>query len=733
MRKKELLKMRKLTATPGMMRMAAEDQPRKVAGDGPGWRRYYCDAYQYGMYMRCQVQDGVLEAAFFLPEHMRAGGRMPAYELYIDKEEGKFLTYDRIAGKWLTAKLDMVPWPDYVGCSEKKWASPKGYNLVKEYLGSEHGGYYGLLEYQLRIRADELKRRHKKETDPWDLDLGQTPGLPKDWGRWADKVGIPENFIFYRYDRKGVKDGYCTFCEKEVPVRKPRHNKEGYCLRCRHKVIYKAAGKAGTVVTTRTYNMYLLQKCEDGVMIRQFKGYRKYRKEGYRDPECSIWEVRRAICGHNGEPLRAYYWGDYKYVEARWVRTNFCSRSWYGDDRGRVYGKTLPALAKGELRCTGLAEALQDNREIDPEKYLAVLRDVPELEQLSKAHLPALVEECMGSCYNFREAFPNRGSSSLLVSLGIDSQQLKRLRENRGGRKFLKWLQYEKLIGKTLPDEAVAWFCREDILPDKLGFITDRMGIVQVYHYMQRQMRETGMGSREVLTTWADYLSMARRLKMDTNDAIIYRVRKLRQRHDELVELCGQKEKAIRAGGILGKYPHVEDICQEIKGTYGYAGKGYMVVVPSRIEEILEEGERLHHCVGGSDRYWERIERRESYVLFLRKASDPDTPYYTLEVEPDGTVRQKRTMYDRQNGDIKDAEKFLQEWQKVISKRITAEERGLAEKSRILRNAEFTQLREKQVIIHTGDLGGQLLADVLMRDLMENKEELAGAALAEAA
>ena len=42
-------------------------------------------------------------------------------------------------------------------------------------------------------------------------------------------------------------------------------------------------------------------------------------------------------------------------------------------------------------------------------------------------------------------------------------------------------------------------------------------------------------------------------------------------------------------------------------------------------------------------------------------------------------------------------------------------------------------MRENQVIIHTGDLRGQLLVDVLMKDLMENKEELAGTALADAA
>ncbi|WP_300800427.1 PcfJ domain-containing protein [uncultured Acetatifactor sp.] len=732
MKKKELLASGILTATPKMMKLAESDRPVRQEESYWSGRRFYV-TYQYGLYMRCQILGGLLKVAFFFTEHMRTGGKLPAYELYVDKEAGKFLTYDRGLGRWLTAKLDMLPWPASVHHSEKKWISEQGHRLVKDYLGVEHGGYKGLLEYQLKVRADQLKQRHKRETDPWDLDLEQTPDLPKDWGRWVKKVGITENYIFYRYDRKGVKTGYCTFCEKEVEVRKPRHNKAGRCLRCRHAVTYKALGKAGAVIATERDYMYLMQRCEDGFMIREFKGYRRYRKEDYRNPECSSWECRRTIYGHNAEPLHAYYWGDYKHVEARWIETDFCHPYWYGDGRGKVYGKTLPSLGKKELRRTGIMEALKDNQRMDPEKYLAVLQKVPQLEQLSKAHMPALVEECMGSYHGFKEAFKNPESRSLLKLLGIDSQQLKRLRKNRGGRNYLKWLQYEKVMGRVLPDEVVVWFCREGILPERLRFIADRMSMVQIRHYMRRQMRETGMSSQEMLTTWSDYLSMADRLKMDTGDAIIYRARKLRQRHDELVERCGQKKRAIRAGEILKKYPYVEDIFRETKAVYEYVGKGYAVIVPSRIEEIMEEGESLHHCVGSSDRYWERIERGESYVLFLRRASNLKEPYYTLEVEPDGTVRQKRTMYDRQDKDIKDAEKFLREWQKVVARRMTAKERDLAEKSRILRNQEFQQLQEDRVVISMGDLQGQLLADVLMADLMENKERTAGTALPMAA
>ena len=46
----------------------------------------------------------------------------------------------------------------------------------------------------------------------------------------------------------------------------------------------------------------------------------------------------------------------------------------------------------------------------------------------------------------------------------------------------------------------------------------------------------------------------------------------------------------------------------------------------------------------------------------------------------------------------------------------------LAEQSRVLRNEEFIQMKKDRVVIHTGHLAGHLLADVLLADLMENKE-----------
>ena len=727
MKKAELKKLRTLKATKKMMKMAAEDTVKREKV-GTWMKPYVRESYKYGLYMRCQTLGGILKAAFFLPEHMRVGAVLPAYELFINRETGEFLTYDRLQDRWLTAKLDMIPWPGYVAYSEKKWINPEGAKTIKRYLGVSRGGYNGILEYQLKVREEELKQRHKRETDPWDMDMEQTPELPKDWNRWVSKVGIPENYIFYRYDRKGVTEGYCTYCEKDVPVRHPKHNKQGTCPCCRHKVTFKSEGKAAGIVCTDRADMYLMQRCEDGVMIRGFEGERLYRKGDYRREECHFTEVRRVILDRDGYGLRAYSWGDYKHAETRWIKTALCERFQkvyyyyyynYRTYEGRIYGRTLPDLAKKELRKTGRGEAAAIAKEIDPERYLAALAGVPEMEKLAKAGLAALVQECMYGRGSITGCFKNRLHGSLKKMLGIDAQELARLRRCDGGSRFLKWLQYEKAAGKMIPDHVIKWFCQEDISAENLKFISDRMSMVQAYNYIRRQMRENRMKSREVLTTWSDYLTMAERFHMDTQDAIIYRVRKLRRRHDELVERSHDKSLVMRAGEILKKYPHVEEIYESIRDIYEYSDKDYSVVSPRCIEDVLQEGENLHHCVGSSDRYWERIERRESYVLFLRRSSDVGKAHYTLEVEPDGTVRQKRTMYDRQEADIEDARKFLKKWQKEVAKRIGSEEKQLARVSQELREQEFAEMREKQLVIRTGELSGKLLVDILTEDLME--------------
>lgn len=211
---------------------------------------------------------------------------------------------------------------------------------------------------------------------------------------------------------------------------------------------------------------------------------------------------------------------------------------------------------------------------------------------------------------------------------------------------------------------------------------------------------------------------MALRMKMDVEKELIYKPKDVKQAHDELVRLCGGVNVAKRAGEIVQKFPDVETIMQAIKKKFEYGDDTYTVVVPARIEDIIYEGRTLGHCLDKSDIYFDRIQRKESFIVFLRKTDDIEKPYYTLEVEPDGTARQKRTTGDRQDKDFQEAVSFIRKWQREVRKRIDKADKELAAQSAKLREAEFRELRKNQTKVWHGALAGKLLADVLEADLM---------------
>lgn len=714
-----LLAMPMLTASPEMKQAAMADEPKKET-------TYYGHTYTtrtYFAYMNCLVQDGILKAAFFLPDHLRLDGNNPVYEVFLDKENRQFLTYDHLEKKWRDAKLDRLEWHGrnyYATC----WVSEEDAALVQDYFSGERGGALGILDFQRNVRDEQLERRHKRITDPWDQDLAQVPELPKDWAHWADKVAVRENFIFYHYKRGGAKTGYCTFCGKEVPISgHPYHNKEGRCTRCRHPVVFKALGRAGYFQTDKYY-AYLIQRCRDGFVIREFWANRTYRKDRLPHSEPYWHEFRRSIYDHSGE-VRSYYWGMYCQRETRWIAGSPCYYAYYGDQSGRVYGKTLPSLEKKELRQTGLAEWIRSHPITDPEKYLAVWKRLPQMEQIWKAGLQRLTKECFNNCDSVRKLVLCPSEPGLIRALGLDASKFRRLRQMDGDTETLAWLQLEKRTGQRITDDMLRWSKKERISPRDLVFIADRMSLVQIKNYLERQKEYFDGSCQQALTTWQDYLAMAERLHYDTSDEIVYRVRKLRQRHDELVLQSEAGSLEEQASKMAAKYPHVNAICVELQEKYAYSDDDYTVLAPQDIFEIIKEGRMLHHCVGNDgagERYYDRMERRESFIMFLRRTEEPNDPYYTLEIEPDGTVRQKRTLFDRQYEDIEQATEFLIKWQKVIAARLTGRDLKLAERSRELRKEEFIQMRKDRVIIHTGHLAGRLLADVLLADLMENTE-----------
>ena len=68
------------------------------------------------------------------------------------------------------------------------------------------------------------------------------------------------------------------------------------------------------------------------------------------------------------------------------------------------------------------------------------------------------------------------------------------------------------------------------------------------------------------------------------------------------------------------------------------------------------------------------MNKGETFILFLRRADAPETPYYTLEVEYDGKIRQSYGAYDRKP-DWPTVEPILKSFTRQIGKRTEKEKR----------------------------------------------------------
>ena len=74
----------------------------------------------------------------------------------------------------------------------------------------------------------------------------------------------------------------------------------------------------------------------------------------------------------------------------------------------------------------------------------------------------------------------------------------------------------------------------------------------------------------------------------------------------------------------------------ELEKKYCFEMDGYMIRVPASGEEILDEGRKLKHCVGG---YAERHIKGTVTILFMRRTKKPDEPWLTIEMRGNSLVQ----------------------------------------------------------------------------------------------
>lgn len=725
MRKDELRKLRALPATKEMMEKGKGFRTEKK-------KRFPWDAKEsivtipnFDRLLRVQNLNGYVKIALFLPEDMKKDIKTPRYEIFLNVPGGEYITRELDENgkevRWLKAmviNLAHVSHEYYDSISGKDYINKDGMDTLGRLPLKDDRGQKGLSRlqaWQQELLHEEMRQREAREQAPWDEDMSLVPELPKDFEEWMRKETANEYYIIYEYSPKQTR-GYCSRCKKFVKIKNPRHDKVTKCPSCKAKAFFKASGRIKTL-STDDYKAEIIQKIEGGLVVRKFEQRQWYRNTDYTEPHIRTRECQRVLIFEDGT-VKRYTWDMYKNKYLRWVYQDndmyVYGEYGYLGSRMKLYKRNFARLKQNSMFKKSAID-LWDVLPCGVTRYLTIEKGNPAIEMLARIGMFKLAEELLHSRYD--KNLMDQNATEIAKMLKIDNNRLKRLKAMNANLASLRWMQYEKLANTIWPDEMIKDLGIAGFATSAFDFLKAPISFVKCYNYLKKQAVMTGETIRQTLITWDDYHSMAEQMKMNVKLDQIAKPKDLKQAHDELVLLKSKDELKKQVKDIEKKWPKVNEQLPKLQ-KFAFTSGEYTIVVPKNVMDIAIEGTVLRHCVHTCEYYFSRIQTDESYLFFLRKSKSPDTPWYTLEVEPSGNIRQKRTTGDNQNADFKEAVEFLKKWQRHFKKQLTKEEKELGKKADELRKENYKNLRVNGNRVWHGKLAGQLLADVLEADFM---------------
>lgn len=656
----------------------------------------------------------------------------------INTKNGEYAQYDPVSGKWSHRKfgnlldLDMKCYGYYSWHDARDRTNidtDKMEKMVRKALIRMTKINYTTDIFDLINRieqnydADKRRRIEDNRVMKVQEKMNLVPAVPKNAREWIWRMEGAEDFLF-----RDKGEWYCTACRKSSPAglprredgeKKVRHNDRVICPNCEKTIV----AKTRTDRIEKKSRFYIAQRMDDRmgvwrsfdvtmtwtadgrriwlneatrIIMYDIKTGSKYAGEIFYNqyPPNRAWNPEGAYFGNKDNPSQRRMGKEYLYpegIEEALAGTAF-----------QRCGRLISQMAAGKMK-------LDYNRLISTQGSHNIAGIV---EYLYKGRFWRLMEETIDSIslspYCQKEYYGSLniyGTTIEEIFRISDRQRINRIRDMDGGKNTLEWMQLSDRTGARISQETLQWLEKNKIDPDDIRFLKNRMSPQQIMHYITRQQAEEykGKTAKTVIGQWEDYMNMLEKLGRKMDDEMMYRPRQLKRRHDDCVdeinvrrirdEMTRDPEKRRQEAEKMNKrFPGAEKVLADIREKYEYGDDQYIITIPRSLMDIITEGQALHHCAGATDRYFDRIMQRETYICFLRRREDPDTPYYTIEVEPGGTIRQHRGYMDEEPN-IEQVRPFLRKWQQEIRRRMTKEDKKYAAASAIKRQQNIEELK----------------------------------------
>lgn len=698
MRKAGLLDKKPLTATAKMLDMAAKDNgTRKEARNG--YYKYSYTEYESRYYFRAQKSaiEDILEVDLFTRKDLRIKRLEPRFRIFLDYDNYDFITWNVMEGRWSKAKIDMLDTDDsrysysYRG---RNYASQETINTVNRYLktGSAQDVEVAVIDFQAKVRGDELSKKHKLITDMIDAYMDTVPEkLPSDWMRFINNTALePGHAVFYK---KGEKLGYCTRCRLHVTVpEEARHNITGRCSNCGSSITYKSWGKQKSIRYDTAVS--LIQKCTDGqnYVYRQFDVCMRAWRENDYLPEISIEENYRRIfwwgSGYNtiinvGE----YEMGEFRHTGIiRWCESGSINHGygWYSDygySRSVLYTGNLKRLLQDtQLKYVPAAEIFRSlkGKRLNVMSVIGDMKYKFPYEAFWKIGLRQFVKDRVLHDGTTGVARTNSEFKKPWQYLMISREDFKQAVRLDADDNLIRILQLLREIGVSITDEQLVWIRRYIGIHHILKYF-DMQTPHKIIRYLKEavHIEDSGINTKDNITLhlWSDYLDAARQLEWDLRDRALFFPQNIQRAHDEAVNVLTIKKDKEDAQSMKEKDSIMHKNAKEIKKAFCYKDKQYMIKVPGCYLDFKREGNSQHNCVAT---YYEKALKRKCIILFLRKRESPNEPFCTVEIQNNRgkfKIVQNRIAYNKDAPE--EAKEFLRkavaEAQKIADKMVKQE------------------------------------------------------------
>lgn len=625
------------------------------------------------------------------------------YEDYISQD----LTSDKM--KWFTGcllnKIEQSRWQRIYNekNTELKYATAVDENKVFEYFSKffEKQGIYEPCSdadrtfntYQKEIMNLRIKRKRQKKIEKIDSDMVKFGDLPDDYEKFIkDTVFSAKRYMFF--DVKKHK-AYCTGCgrayelNKDNEIRHPaftskkalKHNKEIMCPYCQFEKIVIAKN-----VNFGRKNMYecqwsvLVQKYEDEVITRYFC-HEKY-WDNWKNPKIETRELYRTV--HTKKESREYQYGS-STLGRRWSKYK---ESWNGymnpaenkfprsailyraniektlSDTWLKYSAMDIYLDKVALNI-GNKEFFYLERPWKIDNWIGQYRNKPYIEKFLKVGLYRLTKE---ELTNNSVGFVN-GNNPCEI-LGISKEEYKMLIKvnSNPSLKDVEILKYCKGIKETDYME-LRYLSGYDHTAYKQYW--DLMQFTTL-HKIEKYITQNKMDYQQI-HSYFDYIKWTMELGYDMKNTFNIYPKNHKEAHDtRYMEYQKWQDKNKRK--MMRQYAKkIEKMSKDYSTieAFNYQDKKLLIRLPRTSQEIKQEGEKLRHCVGT---YIEDVGKGETLIFFIRRKSEPDKQYYTLEYR-DGKVKQCHGYGNRGMDD--DVREFVEKW-KVIMRNYEIKQRRKA-------------------------------------------------------